>query len=87
MTSNWSDSGELTIMSPQSDEFDSGALDTDKWYWERENVSNWFISTTPDPTYGGYLRMNTTDSDLYLGAASNPMLLQNVSNDNYHSKR
>ncbi|CAG0978622.1 hypothetical protein METP3_01938 [Methanosarcinales archaeon] len=83
MTSNWSDSGELTIMSPESDEFDNGTLDRNKWYWERENVSNWFISPTPDLTLGGYLRINSTNSNLNNTIATNPMLLQNVSNENW----
>ncbi|NJD52461.1 MAG: PGF-pre-PGF domain-containing protein [Candidatus Methanoperedens sp.] len=59
-----------TLAGKYNDEFNQGVLDTSRWEWIRENRSAWWMSSW-------YLGMNITNTSLYQGTATSPLLLQN----------
>lgn len=73
-TTNWDDNGEITLLSLYSDEYNTGSLDTSKWWWVRENSGAWIMGDT-------YIQINSTNTDMYEGTQTAPILLQNISNE------
>lgn len=61
--------------SPQSDEFNSGSLETGLWHWVREDSSAWIAGSS-------YIQINCTNTDMDASIQTAPLLLQNTTNIN-----